>query len=1070
MIRICLTLALIIISISVFSQQNAYQRSVNAFEKRQTDSALFYAGKAIRQFKRSRKNDSLTLAYTHKADILWQEKGIQPALRVIDSALKLARKLPDSSLAAVAALNKAGQIRVHNMEAATLGKSLMLEALARIDPKRRPNATYAAFYNNIAWMYLELQDFEPAARFAEKSRALYTRLYGKNSKPLGSVYQTLCLITHDAGQFKLSEQYGKEMLRLAILNNGKDSPRVGLAHNDLGTLYESLHEFDKALYHRQEMMRIIRKDYERNHNPDLLAIAFNNLGNLYENAGEFYLADGYFTKALELHTLNFGAESPGIIRPLTHLANIKRELQRYKEADKLYRRAYNLQKKTGPDDALNLAYVETQYGDLFFDRGEFARAALMYGQALDHYRKTPGESTRIIESTRTTLGEAYAQLQRPNDALPLIRQSLMVYRRQYPKGNVVIAAQYNKLARARLLTNANREAARYSDSAFLEILQVKKLPGAAMVRRLPYEFQSINFVRTRAEILHRLYRQTKDVFYATKLMSMADDFGFYLEDCLPAIRTQTSLVRLSAESRGVYNEAIEICWLMYKRTDKIMYAEKAFAYSERCKALLLRLAANNTLVDVQQHADDAVARKDRRWRSRISSLNEQYLGAAEKKDSLLQLLSVSMEKYRAFQDSLRHKGSAEIRLKYNLKPAGINEVRNQLLDRQISLIEYAVTDSSVFAFLITAKTFRMLRKPVEVLRDIPMLQNLRQLRASRFINPAYRLYSSLIKPFQADFTGQKLLIVPDGLLYYLNFETLITRPALTGYRNLPYFIRNYELSSLLSASSAIRFREAGSLKRRPAMLMAPVFSDDMKQAYRKNVKDTLFFDPVYLTLLRQPFALSAARAISKYVRSDIYAGQSAEERVFKQSARDYGILHLGTHAEINNASPMYSRFFLAKPLNDSSSRDDGYLYAYEIYAMQLRAEMAVLTACETGNGTLNQGEGIMSLAHSFLYAGCPSVVMSLWKIDDKTSAAIITSFYKYLSEGDTKSEALRKAKLDYLNTAPPDLAQPYYWAGLTLIGDNGNMYSNNDWILWSAFGVMLIGLIFMVIRLRRLNP
>src|SRR5690606_5995754 len=140
------------------------------------------------------------------------------------------------------------------------------------------------------------------------------------------------------------------------------------------------------------------------------------------------------------------------------------------------------------------------------------------------------------------------------------------------------------------------------------------------------------------------------------------------------------------------------------------------------------------------------------------------------------------------------------------------------------------------------------------------------------------------------------------------------------------------------------------------------------------------------------------------------------------------------------------------------------LYAYEVYAMQLRAELAVLTACETGGGGVRKGEGVISLAHSFLHAGCASVVMALWKIDEKTNADIVSKFYEYLSKGIDKSEALRRAKLDFMGNNEGELSHPYYWAGLALIGDGAPVYENHMWLYWFIGAVLILALCATYIR------
>jgi CHAT domain-containing protein len=151
---------------------------------------------------------------------------------------------------------------------------------------------------------------------------------------------------------------------------------------------------------------------------------------------------------------------------------------------------------------------------------------------------------------------------------------------------------------------------------------------------------------------------------------------------------------------------------------------------------------------------------------------------------------------------------------------------------------------------------------------------------------------------------------------------------------------------------------------------------------------------------------------------------------------------------MNATSPMYSRLVLSKSGVAVDSEADGYLHAYEIYELDLRAQLAVLTACETGIGKNEDGEGVRSLGYSFAYAGCPSLVMSLWKIDEKVSSEIISRFYEYLAEGMPKHLALRQAKLDHLANSPEELTSPYYWAGMVLVGDVSPLEVGSFWGQW----------------------
>lgn len=213
--------------------------------------------------------------------------------------------------------------------------------------------------------------------------------------------------------------------------------------------------------------------------------------------------------------------------------------------------------------------------------------------------------------------------------------------------------------------------------------------------------------------------------------------------------------------------------------------------------------------------------------------------------------------------------------------------------------------------------------------------------------------------------------------------------------------------------------------------------------------------------IRQPFAMKTAGFIAElFSGQSVIAAQATEDR-FKQEAEDYRIIHLGTHTEINTTSPMLSRLILSR-----SKNEDGYLHAYEIYNLPLRAELAVLTACETGVGKESSSEGVLSMAHGFAYAGCPSLVMSLWEIDEKTSAQIIETFYQNLSDGMPKNEALRQAKLLYLKDAKGELKNPYYWSGLVLFGNANPVDSSFDY-WW--LGLSVLGIVFLLIVARKIR-
>lgn len=187
-----------------------------------------------------------------------------------------------------------------------------------------------------------------------------------------------------------------------------------------------------------------------------------------------------------------------------------------------------------------------------------------------------------------------------------------------------------------------------------------------------------------------------------------------------------------------------------------------------------------------------------------------------------------------------------------------------------------------------------------------------------------------------------------------------------------------------------------------------------------------------LKLRDLPWSEKELKGVAEIVQSDLYLRSDATEDAFKENAGRFGIIHLATHVILDDKEPLYSKFvFSKKPGSD----EDGFLHLYELYTMRLHANMAVLSACRTGIGKSVKGEGMMSLARGFAYAGCPSVVMSLWAIDDKATSIVVNKFYEGLAQGRSKDAALRNAKLSLINSRDPVLSNPYYWAGLVVIGN-----------------------------------
>jgi len=325
---------------------------------------------------------------------------------------------------------------------------------------------------------------------------------------------------------------------------------------------------------------------------------------------------------------------------------------------------------------------------------------------------------------------------------------------------------------------------------------------------------------------------------------------------------------------------------------------------------------------------------------------------------------------------------------------------------------------------------------------------------NNFTHTAYDLYQYLLSGIELEIENKRLLIIPDGFLGYLPFEVLITNDTtnheIIDYGALPYLSSFYPLSYAYSAT--LRFGKVRKNYRGNKRILAVV--PDYKEF--KPVKEP---SGDVLTLPDLPFALEEAENSVSIVGGTILKGVDADKEKFMAQSENYSVLHLAMHTIIDDENPMYSRLVFQQV---GDSLDFYSLGTYELFSLKLNADLAVLSACNTGAGKLMQGEGVMSLTRGFVYAGVNSIVMTNWEVHDQSGSYLMERFYHYLDNGDKKDVALQLARLDFLSSANKLKSHPYFWASYVLIGDSNaiNLHKNVRMVTGLVYGFLLLLILF----------
>ena len=360
------------------------------------------------------------------------------------------------------------------------------------------------------------------------------------------------------------------------------------------------------------------------------------------------------------------------------------------------------------------------------------------------------------------------------------------------------------------------------------------------------------------------------------------------------------------------------------------------------------------------------------------------------------------------------------------------------LDTNSALVEYTISNEKLFIFCFTQDSsfihFTYLDETFEkVLKNF-----MKAIKTSSKDNG--QLAEILLAPILTKIAGKShLIIIPDNKLLDVPFECLklpgknemiIQNFAITYHYSTALWLNSKKKSTELSGNQSIA-------------LFAPGFENNNQSslAYRNVV----FGDSNYImddilsekgkSLNALPYSIKEVKAISKILNKDwktkVYLHKNAKESIFKEELNKNSILHIATHGMSSKSNFEQSGlFFSQQEKNTDTLGQDGFLFVSELFSLHLNANLVVLSACKSGSGQIFDGEGVYGLPRGFIYAGVPNLIVSLWKIHDEKTMELMVEFYKHISDGDSYSVALRKAKLTMIEKGE----LPLDWAGIVLIG------------------------------------
>ncbi len=767
------------------------------------------------------------------------------------------------------------------------------------------------------------------------------------------------------------------------------------------------------------------------------ASIYNNLGYLNKVQGDYQVALDFYHKSIDerkqANPIRYG-----------HLANTQRNLGRYYQTLKKYHEAEayflesleTLKYEISPDLIRN--YSSSAYIDLGlnyqllkdFNRAEF------YLKKIEH---VPDLLPRYHARAKLFLGKNYLKKKEIIQAQTTLKEAVFENRKINGLKHSNTAASYQFLGETFAANKQWEEALQNYQMAlsglvrnFNDTLDVFKNPDRE--GDIISKIDLLEVLSLKAEALNH-FGEKKE---AGNTFRLASDIIY---DMRKDIFSYQSKLLLSDQSTELFEKAISFAFESYEETKDPIYLEQAFSFCEKNKSTLLleamleAEAQGKSEIPIQirnqlQSLKTELAMYDKVMRrakdEKLSSLREKKIKIQEQIENINVQLSEAYPKYH--------------RLRYALKTVDIKSVQKNLLGQDGVLIEFFAGKDHLYIFSISKENIdlKRLEQSTQLINLMAQYQycfkDEHQIinQPDRFLKLSNDLFKTLLSSTLSAHAGKnKILIIPDGNLEYLPFDALVQE--LSPDNSARYLIEDYLLSMAYSASLLVQ-----------------------GESIKNNNKHLLAFAPLFenreFNLPDLPYSKVEINNIGGFDKT-LLVGQQASVNAFRNRGPDYGFIHLSTHATLNAGEKNPCIYFI-----------DSALYLNELFAMQLKANLVVLSACETNVGEHAGGEGVMSLARGFRHAGAKSLVASLWEVTDRSTSEIIQAFYQYLERGKSTPDALRLAKLDYLKRSDLKAYQksPYRWASMVFIGQDGRVgkkaNSSTYFLLFLAVGLILFGL------------
>lgn len=867
--------------------------------------------------------------------------------------------------------------------------------------------------------------------------------------------------------------------------NKPSSPALAYCENTQGIIHMYMSDYEESILHFEKSLSLLEEIYASDH-PNVIQIR-TNVGVLY---GEL----GLYWKSIAVHRRNlpFLNQLPpgGHLNGLLNMGSSLVAVEDYGESLRYFQQAEQLLEQYPDLKAESLSYIQNQTSVIYEQLGELPKAIELSSASIQARQALFGEdsyklivdyfqqgglyqkiglldSARLYYEKAQTISDEYSGINslRSGFARQLIgelsveennwREALGEFESSQEILNNIgarsaetdafnwIGTIYRELGLldSALLAHQAAWAISFPD------VQWSESPPPIVLKKwqLPHLIEQF---REQGKTLLQLAERDDDhqkmeaalACFETSLAALDSQQRYY--------RAQNSKGNLVRSNHDLFELAIDNAAKLYHKTGSDDFLEKAWQFSERSKALMLREHLSGIEALHFSGVPDSLIEKEQYYRQRLSFLatpEDSTEGAVS--DSVKGVMFQLSDEYRELLTRIERKYPDYYALKYTTRFASSEDILDMLYTRQ-ALVSYFWGKEDVFVFRFWDDELTLMSMALSPSLDEDLDQWLSYISVPPAADappadPAFlsRLSGKLLP--ELDEKVDELILIPDGKLGYLPFESLVEGeiPG-SDFREWPFLMRskiiNYATSATLWSQGEFDESEYAEYTG-----FAPAFAGTLASADRNNLQALTF-------------NVREVEETAALLEGESLTSELASESRLKNLDETFRVLHFATHAVADEEISEQSRLYLA----GDSTGEDGVVRLNELYGLTIHSPLVVLSACQTGKGPLLEGEGVMSLARAFQYSGANRVVASLWPADDEASYKVVSGFFAELQKGRNTARALQVSRNQWLQEAPSFQCHPYYWSGYILIGDSGHILLdvNRGLPWWEIFIGLMVGL------------